>query len=294
MTDWRSRQNRDGGWAYSKGGSWIEPTAFVLLAQTATQVERSSFEAGVKFLRSTQRRDGGWSPQPDVAESTWVTALAALLPEEALGADRMKRALGWLEDQTGRDSSWSYRFAVWRTGDDSPHPDGWPWFPGASAWVTPTSLGILAFGHALRRRDNRALRRRVQSGREFLAQHVCADGGWNHGSNKALGRDGDSYPETTGVALTALAGVSKSAEAKSVVGGKLQNQLIERGITAARRHLSECRTAEGIAWLKMGLAAHGAQPGPTIAATPRTTLDAALAALASAEKNPLLVQVTNQ
>lgn len=288
MTDWKSRQNGDGGWAYNKGCSWTEPTAFVLLAQTATQIDRPSFEAGLKFLRSTQRKDGGWSPQPDVAESSWVTAAAALLPEEAIGADRMKRALGWLEDQTGRDSSWSYKFMVWRSGDNSPHPDGWPWFPGASAWVTPTSMGILAFERALRRGDNRGLRKRVESGRAFLFQHVCADGGWNHGSNNALGRDGDSYPETTGVALTALAGVAGSAQAESVARGYNQARIVDRGMTAARRHLSECRTAEGIAWLRMGLAAHGERPAPIAAAAPRTMLDVALTTLASASKNPLL------
>jgi hypothetical protein len=275
MTDWRSRQNRDGGWAYNKGCSWTEPTAFVLLAQTATQVDRVSFEAGLKFLYSTQRNDGGWSPQPGVAESTWVTALAALLPEEAIGARRMKRALEWLEGQSGRDSSWSWKLRVWLNGDRSQHPDGWPWFPGAAAWVIPTSLGMLAFKRALRRSEDAGLRGRVDQGAEFLRARVCADGGWNHGSNKALGRDGDSYPETTGVALTALAGTTK-------------NQTIVRGIEAAKKHLAECRTAEGIAWLRMGLAAHGERPASTAAPTPRTTLDAALTVLATAGKNPLL------
>jgi hypothetical protein len=247
----------------------------VLLAQTATQVDRVSFEAGLKFLCSTQRNDGGWSPQPGVAESTWVTALAALLPEEAIGARRMKRALEWLEGQTGRDSSWSWKFRTWLNGDRSAHPDGWPWFPGAAAWVIPTSLGMLAFERALRRGADSGLHRRVNSGRDFLFSRVCADGGWNHGSNQALGRDGDSYPETTGVALTALAGTPK-------------NETIVKGIAAARRHLAECRTAEGIAWLRMGLAAHEERMPATMMPLPRTTLDAALTALAGAEKNPLL------
>ena len=32
------------------------------------------------------RRDGGCSPQTGVEESTWVTALVALLPEDAVSA----------------------------------------------------------------------------------------------------------------------------------------------------------------------------------------------------------------
>src|SRR5579863_1297468 len=282
MTDWKSRQNRDGGWAYNRGCSWTEPTAFVLLAQSVTQVDRPSFEAGLKFLRSTQRRDGGWSPQPDVAESTWVTAVAALLPEEAIGAERLKRARSWLEDQTGRESSWSYRLQQRMHGHNDQSPEGWPWFPGAAAWVIPTSFGILAFERALTRGGNRKMRDRVNSGRDFLFAHMCADGGWNHGSNRALGRDGDSYPETTGVALTAL----HSAAGQGTIG----REKIERAKIAARRHLAACRTAEGIAWLRMGLAAHGESEPLPFTPVPRTTLDAALGAIAGAPggRNPLL------
>jgi hypothetical protein len=280
MTDWKSTQNRDGGWAYNKGCSWTEPTAFVLLAQSVTQVDRPSFDAGLRFLHSTQRSDGGWSPQPDVAESTWVTALAALLPEEAIGADRLKRALSWLEDQTGRESSWSNRFQQMIHGINEKSPKGWPWFPGAAAWVIPTSFGLLAFERALTRGGNRRLRGRVNEAGEFLAARICADGGWNHGANRALGRDGDSYPETTGIALVAL---HRSAD----------GELIERAKKAARRHLATCRTAEGIAWLRMGLAAHGEPTHgdyvqPQFTPAPRTTLDAALTAISSGSRNPLL------
>ena len=37
---------------------------------------------------------------------------------------------------------------------------------------------------------------------------------------------------------------------------------IERAKETARRHLTSCRTAEGCAWLRMGLAAHGETCGP--------------------------------
>jgi hypothetical protein len=281
MIDWKSRQNRDGGWAYDKGCSWTEPTAFVLLAQTATKVDRSSFEDGLKYLRATQLRDGGWSPQPDVDESTWVTAAVALLPEEAIGAERLKKALRWLEGQTGQESSWSYRFRQMIAGNKEKYPEGWAWFPGAAAWVIPTSLGLLAFERAIvrdqkaARNGDRKLQQRVESGREFLYARICADGGWNHGSNRALGRDGDSYPETTGLALTALYRAPVCAE-------------MERAKSAARRHLRECRTAEGVAWLRMGLAAHGEVARATNEPAPRTTMDAALTAMASAPRNPLL------
>jgi hypothetical protein len=279
MTDWKTRQNNDGGWAYdysvrqARGGcSWTEPTVYVLLAQAAAERDGASFAGGVRFLSSIARSDGGFSPQPGVEESTWVTALVALLPEEALGAQQRHRAITWLKGVTGQESGWRYRFQQWRNGDPQEYPEGWPWFPGAAAWVTPTSMGILAFERALRRGGaDSGLEDRVQSGKKFLLGRMCADGGWNHGSNRALGRDGDSYPETTGIALVALNGV----------GGPQ----IEKAKAAARRHLTTCRTAEGIAWLRMGLAAHGEKAESAVEPVCRTNMDTALMAMASAERN---------
>jgi Prenyltransferase and squalene oxidase repeat len=282
MTDWRYKQNRDGGWAYNQGCSWTEPTAFVLLAQIATKIDRPSFEAGMKFLRSTQRSDGGWSPHPEVTESTWVTALAALMPEEAIGADRVKQALEWLEGQTGRESSWSFEFQQWIHGIREKNPEGWPWFPNTAAWVIPTSLGILAFERGLTHGENRSLRGRVNQARQFLFARMCADGGWNHGANRALGRDGDSYPETTGIALLALHGASRAPMNINDAAA------IERAKQAARRHLAVCKTAEGTAWLRMGLAAHGEVSPLQFPPVSRTTVDAALTAISSGFCNPLL------
>ena len=74
-----------------------------------------------------------------------MTALAAFLPEQAIGPERLKRAITWLKGQTGRESSWSYRLRQRIAGNKEKYPDGWPWFPGAAAWVIPTAFGILAF-----------------------------------------------------------------------------------------------------------------------------------------------------
>lgn len=280
MTDWKELQNSDGGWAYGKGCSWTEPTALVLLAQLATDfqkdaAQRGAFDAGLRYLRSAQRPDGGWSPQPSVAQSTWVTALVALLPDKALGEQNMNRAVDWLGGQTGRESGWMFRLKARLEGNDEPYPEAWPWFPGAAAWVIPTSFGILALQRALQRRGSHRLRDRISTAKEFLFDRVCADGGWNHGSNRALGRDGDSYPETTGIALVALHGEPSS-------------KTLDRARAAAHRHLESCRTAEGVAWLRMGLAAHGEHVRSPRELTPRTTADRALLALADSPRNPLL------
>jgi squalene cyclase len=275
MTNWKAIQNGDGGWAYSRGCSWTEPTVFALLAQSAIAPDRESFQRGVRFLNSIARPDGGWSPQPGVEESTWVTALAVLLPEGAVTEQQRRNAIGWLKTRSGRESGWRYRLQQRLVGNKDDFPEGWPWFPGAAAWVIPTSLGILAFEKALRRDKSAGeLQERIEAGKKFLLEHMCADGGWNHGSNRALGRDGDSYPETTGIALLALNGVASPQ--------------IERAKAMARKHLASCRAAEGIAWLSMGLAAHGETVVPTAEPQCRTNMDEALMTLARAQRNPLL------
>src|SRR5258708_35769393 len=92
-----SLQNRDGGWPYRKGGgSSTEPTVLALLAQSVDQADPQSIERGLAWLRATQRQGGRSPPQPQVSQSTWATALAALLPCDALGVTRHARAIDWL------------------------------------------------------------------------------------------------------------------------------------------------------------------------------------------------------
>jgi hypothetical protein len=145
----------------------------VLLAQSAIGTQPDSFAAGAQYLRSLEGPDGGFRPQSGVLESTWVTSLVTLLPDDVIGGPRRRRALDWLQSRTARRNE--------------ANPEGWPWFPGASAWVVPTSYAVLAF-------ERVGLTQQAQTGKHFLLSKICADGGWNYGANKALGRDGDSYP----------------------------------------------------------------------------------------------------
>ncbi len=261
-------QNRDGGWGYGAGGeSWTEPTAYAILGLRAHGDSSGGVEQGVAWLKKTQRPEGGWAPNPGVEVSTWVTALALLVLRDN------PRALGWLMDQSGRESGILERIRMWMLGArpdlDSSHR-GWPWFPGASAWVAPTAFSILA----LRRYDSAPAKERLAAGREYLLSRMCGDGGWNHGSTRALGYEASSYPETTGLALLALRGVSN----------------LERSIARAREHMRECRSAQGVCWLRLGLRAHG-HSVPMQETPRRNQLDVALyllAAAAEGNRNPLL------
>jgi len=264
-------QNHDGGWPYRKGGSsWTEPTVFALLAQSARSGDAQSVQRGVSWLRAAQRPDGGWPPSPPVTQSTWVTAVAALLPPEQLGRACHTNAIQWLMQQTGKETSFAYRLRTELlgngTGSDEPHR-GWPFFPGAAAWVTPTAFGILALEKARRHEPSPALDQRISVGRDFLLDRICKDGGWNYGRSSVFGVEAPSYPETTGQALLAL--------------NQVRSEKLDKALAAAQDEARACQSSEGLSWLQLGLQAHGAsavQPARKLEC--RHVLDSALNVLA--------------
>jgi len=242
------KQNPDGGWPYVRGVSWTEPTVYSVLAMLAAG-ENESASRGIGWLRRMARSDGGYSPQAGVAESTWVTALVALLPPEKLGQVAHERAIQWLLGTTGNESTKIYRLRQWLLGVPRPKDQthaGWPWTQGAAAWVGPTSLAILALEKESRRRQSTEIAGRISEGRQFLLTRACHEGGWNHGAAQSLGYDAGPYPETTGMALAALRGVDAPE--------------VRRGIETAHRFLEKTHSADAINWLGLGLMAHGGMP----------------------------------
>ncbi len=244
-----SAQNPDGGWGYSGPVSWTEPTALAVLACLAAQAEPRCVQRALGLLRRLRRSDGGWPPTAGGGQSTGGTALAVLALDRAGALAGDPRPLQWLLRQTGRDSAWVTRireFMLGVRGEYAGRDPGWPWFPGTAAWVVPTAMTILALRAWPDPGVQPQVNERIESGRKFLLARVCRDGGWNHGSSRALGYESDSYPETTGIALLALRGVDAPE--------------VSRAVERARRHLRDCRSPSGAAWLQLGLLAHGESP----------------------------------
>jgi hypothetical protein len=275
----RAAQNPDGGWGYG-GASWTEPTAYALLALSEDPSGEAHVRRGIQRLLSLQRPDGGWPPRSSVRHSTFVTALALLA---LAGKDQPAAASAarWLLQQTGEESNFVRRLRMRLLGSlpQSETFDGWPWYPGAAAWVTPTALTLIALGKAARSFSDPRLRARLESGTNFLWSRVCRDGGWNHGASQALGYEAVSYPETTGVALLALRGNRTPKLAAALAAGE--------------GHYRACRSAEGVAWLRLGLLAHSrpAEHPHAKEVRSRTVMDHALTALSlqpASENHPLL------
>jgi len=267
------KQNPDGGWPYLSGRSWTEPTVYAILALLAAG-DNQPAQRGLNWLLRAQRPDGGWPPQTGVDESTWVTALVALIPEDLLGGAAHARAIRWLLGLTGKETSFTYRLRERLLGNPIPpehQNSGWPWIPGAAAWVGPTSIALLALDKEYRRRPSASIAARLDEGRKFLLARMCQDGGWNHGSVRALGYESLPYPETTGMALAALRGVSSPR--------------VDRAIGVARDFLGHCRSADAINWLRLGLLAHRQLPAgytPPSQVCYRTCHEVSLEAVVSA------------
>ena len=276
-----STQNRDGGWPYVRGGSWTESTVYAVLALLSVGEEQAA-RRGLRWLAALQRPDGGWPARAGIEDSSWVTSLVALLPPESLGLQAHSRAIRWLARLTGEESTLVYRSRQWLLGNPQPPEQqfpGWPWVPGTAAWVAPTAFAILALDKEFRRRQALDLQQRIDWGRRFLLVHMCHEGGWNHGSVRPLGYESRPYPETTGLALAALRGVRSSG--------------IDMALAAARRFLSECRSADAFNWLRLGLMAHNQLPVPHQAppelprrSVPEVSLD--LVAAAAIQKKDVL------
>lgn len=263
-----SKQNGDGGWPYLRGGSWTEPTVYSVMALLAAG-ETDAARRGILWIRGTQRSDGGWPARRGVDQSGWATGLVALLPPADLGADLHRDAIKWLLNTEGKETTRTYRLRQWLLGNpafSSAAVPGWPWVPGTAAWVGPTSIAILALRNEQRRNPSTEVRRRIDQGQEFLLQRMCKSGGWNHGSSNALGYAAEAYPETTGMALTALRGS--------------QSPKLTQAIGVARQFLAECHSADALNWLRAGLGAHDEIPkdfcapqGLARRTVPETSLD---------------------
>jgi hypothetical protein len=253
-----------GGWGYGARMAWTEPTALAILALGA---QSEAGRRGVAWLRGAARSDGGYAPQPAIAQSAWVTSLALLALHCAEDAAAADRARAWLLRQTGHESALAERLRRWLRGGAAPELDfaGWPWVGHTAGWAVPTALALTALRATAPAHDPAC--ERLAEGRAFLLARAAQAGGWNHGSIRVFGIEGEAYPETTGCVLLGLRGTRSRAVALA----------LERARSWAR----EPRPALGWAWLRLGLLAHGIEDGlQAPSAPPANPAELALALIA--------------
>jgi hypothetical protein len=248
-----SAQNRDGGWGASAGSaSSTEATATgaIALAAVSRASLRSRVDDGLAWLGAAQKADGGWSPTAAVEKSSWSTAAAVIaFANLAPTAEAARRGRQWLLAQEGAGFGWLgwilwKLFARMRVTELDPDLKGWPWIPGAFSWVEPTALGLIALKKLrVASSDTKAVGR-IEQGERMIYDRMCQGGGWNYGNSKTLGEVLQPFPDTTALALLALADHR----------GRPANQ---QGVEALHRTLHEVRSGLALALAVLCLDVYG-------------------------------------
>ena len=260
----RSAQNSDGGWGFfPRKQSWLEPTAYALMALHSDSPSQPAFERGWKLVRSWQMPDGSWQPCAAVREPHWSTALAVTLHcLRGVTDDSFRRGIAWLTATSGIENGLQFRVAHWinpSAVELDPSFKAWPWLPGCASWIEPTAHSLVALKKAAALLPgNTLVRDRIAMGEKMILERRCADGGWNYGNRKVLGEALPSYPETTALALLGLSG-NPALD-------------LQAPLELARRHSRDTRSPLAHAWLDVALRGHAAPqtlgaplaPGDTI------------------------------
>ncbi len=276
------KRREDGGWPYRQGASWTEPTAFALLALQSAGYSGQAVSDGQGWLCRNQNSDGGWAAAPSIGKSSSVTSAVLLaIPHSDLRSESGRSGLRWLIAQESAQPNLFSRWGRWFTGNAAAldREGGVPWVPETSAWVIPTCMTVLALRRALRFAPNAEYNQRLQAARQFLLKRRLPDSGWNHGGYFAAHEHVASYPETTGLALLALA--------------ELPTGVMKPSLHKAESFLAETRSAEAYSSLRLGLAAQQQRKEPVGEFPFRcwTTVDIALALLTQTmdlKTNPLV------
>jgi hypothetical protein len=251
----RSTQNADGGWGFFPGKqSWLEPTAYALMALHSDSASQQHFDRGWNLMRSWQLPDGSWQPCADVRQPHWTTALCVTLHcLRGVHDDRLRHGVAWLLDTTGIENGLRYRLAHFISPsvvELDPSFKAWPWLPGCSSWIEPTAHALVALKKVSKTLPSAAVRDRIGMGEKMILERRCSDGGWNYGNRKVLGTDLPSYPETTALALLGLSG----------------NRALDLSapLALAQRQWRQTRSPLARAWLAVSLRSHALSlPSPS-------------------------------
>jgi hypothetical protein len=240
VNELRRRQLDDGGFAGKPGGTYRpDATAWAMLALASTGDDAVLLKkAGSKLARS-RLADGSVAMSGKWPAVAWPTSPAVLAWMSVPGFDaEVAGSVRFLLENLG---------VHWERKPDSPlsHDTaikGWPWVTGNHSWVEPTALGVIALcisgnsGHD-----------RVGEGIRLLEDRQLSSGGWNYGNTRVFGKELEPMPENTGVALSALAGMTPKVR-------------IGRSLSYLATSVPGRFTPLSLGWGLLGLSAYGDRP----------------------------------
>jgi hypothetical protein len=243
-----------GNWGYHpKLEPSIEATAWSAIA-----LRHESFESVLKpvsdFLLQVQNSDGGWSTGPKIGQSDWSSGPALLAlrlmakDNVQLEREKIKKAL-----KTGFEYLFDSRvdflgpvarliYLLYEGPSRLNYGRGWPWTAKAYNWVEPTSYNLLALRipHPPEPEEFSFV---IEHAQQFLIDHACLGGGWNHGANYCLKKYAPPYVLTTAEALLALQDLR-------------EHKVIKEGLSFLQQAYDKYPTCLSLAWTVFVFAAY--------------------------------------
>lgn len=236
-----ARSLPDGGFAARPGGAYRpDATAWAVLALRMGGIEPQRLIAPMHRLGESQMEDGRLALSPEHPDVFWPTPLSILSWHRHPEFNRcLSRAVSFLLKTSGTH---------FRRDPDSPggHDTsirGWGWTEGTHSWVEPTSLSMIALRLAGYGDHNR-----VSEGARLLLDRQLSKGGWNYGNTSVFGTELASMPESTGLALSALSGLT-------------DRQQVSHSIDLLKESIRTLKTPLSLGWAILGLSAWGERPG---------------------------------
>ena len=227
----------DGGYRSREAAGYRpDSTAWAILALEASGVASRDLNPARARLAADQQADGRVSVSPDHPKSFWPTSIAVLAWNQALEFRPAQiQALQFLLKTTGfhspkeKDAPFAH----------DPSIRGWPWIEGTHSWVIPSSWAVIALKTAGYREHER-----VQEASYLLLDRQLPRGGWNYGNTMVYGQELHPMVESTGAALSALAGIVPQKE-------------IEPSLAYLKKRAAQIRTPLALSWSLLGLGAWG-------------------------------------
>ena len=218
----------------SDGQFRTDATAWGILVFGAAGGEQDILERHRARLIHEQAEDGRVWVHREHPESYWPTALAILAWQDSPASQTAQsRAVKFILETTG--VHYPRKF-----GEPAAHDTllkGWPWVADTHSWVEPTALVVIALraaGHGQHDRIREAIR--------MMLDRQLPHGGWNYGNTLVFGRELHPMAESTGAALTGLAGA---------VG----QEKVAKSIDYLQGEVDRLRTPISLGWSLLGLAA---------------------------------------
>lgn len=231
----------EGGFAAQPEGGGYRPdaTAWAILAMRTGGIEPQRLRAAMNRLSTSQLEDGRVVLSHDQPGSFWPTPLAVLAWQGVSEfGQSQSHAASFLLKTTGNHFK---RAKDSPTGHDTAI-QGWPWIEGTHSWVEPTSLAMIALRVA-----GYGGNARVSEGARLLLDRQLSRGGWNYGNTTVFGTELASMPESTGLALSALPGLTAK-------------ETVSHSIAMMKESVRSLKTPLSLGWAILGLSAWGERP----------------------------------